>query len=199
MKKLIVITLLLGGCVSPPLSGTSPSMSDMSPLVVPPQAGVYDVTVAAASGDCAPATLSGPLAPLQEKIDYDDQQQLSVQMPDVVLGKDALFATRVLPGYHWQQSTTRCGAEVAYDVTAIEIESDALTLVRSELWTNTAASTGTPNGSDATCDYVPPADCGSSVTLHYTLAEPCAAPCKLTVGDAPLASGFPAVSCVCAQ
>ncbi|HEX4461181.1 MAG TPA: hypothetical protein VIA18_24545 [Polyangia bacterium] len=196
MKKLIAITLLLGGCVSPPLSGTAPS-PDMSPLIVPPQVGVYDVTVAAATGDCAPATLSGPLAPLQETIDYD-QQQLRVQMPDVVLGKDALFATRALPGYHWRETTTRCGAQVAYDVTAIEIASDALTLVRSELWTNTAANTGAPDGNDATCDFVPPADCGSSVTLRYTLAEPCAAPCTLTVGDAPLASGFPAVSCVCA-
>lgn len=195
MNKLMAITLLLGGCVSQPLGVTS-MMTDMDHPIVPPQPGVYDVTVAAATGDCAPATLSGPLPPLRELVELDAEARLSVQMPDVVVGKDALFATRALPGFRWQESTTRCGAQVAYDITAIELAADAMTLVRSELWSNTAASAG---ATDATCDFVPPADCGSSVTLRYTLAEPCAAPCALTVGDAPLANDFPAVSCVCPQ
>lgn len=193
MYKLIAITFLLGGCVSQPLSSTDPVV-DLAPPLVPPQPGVYDVSVAAATGDCAPATVSGPLAPLQQLIDVDADHGLRVQMPDVVVGKDALFATRALDGYHWQEATTRCGAEVTYDVTAIAVAADALTLVRSELWSDTAAASA---GADGTCDYVPAHDCGSSVTIRYQLAEPCAPPCALTVADAPAANGYPAVSCVC--
>jgi hypothetical protein len=195
MNKLIAITLLLGGCVSQPLPLGNDTGADAAPPIVPPQSGVYDVTVAAATGDCAPATLSGPLAPLQQIVSFDGKGGLSVQMPDVVVGKDALFATRALAGYHWQQSLARCGAQVAYDVTVIDSAADALTLVRSELWTNTAAA---GSGADDACDYVPAHDCGSSVTIHYQLAEPCAPPCALSVNDVPAPNGFPVVSCVCA-
>jgi hypothetical protein len=197
MYKLIAVTMSLGGCVAQPPSGGS-----LTTAVVPPVSGVYDVTVATATGDCAPATVSGPLLPLQEAIDASLASKLRVQMPDVV-GRVSTFAMRDLEGYRWQQSTDSCGAHVDSDVTAIAIAADALTLVRSELWSNTAsrmrgaaAAAGADDG-DGRCDYVPPHDCGSSVTLRYELVQPCAPPCQVQLAQTPTADGFPALSCVC--
>jgi hypothetical protein len=198
-KSIAIGMLLLGGCAARPVLTPPPDGGEL-PV---PRSGVYDVAVAQATGDCLPATVSGPLPPLQQGIIDLDANTLRVQMPEVTAGKAATFALRDLLGYKWQQSYPSCGAHVSLDITAISVQADALTLVRSELWSDTAsARAGVDGGTEAGeagCDYVPAQDCGSSVTLQYNLAEACESPCRVVISGTPTSAGYPSVSCVCAD
>ena len=198
MYKLIAMTMLLGGCVAQPLATTAEP--DLGRPIVPPVSGIYDVTVATATGDCQPPSVSGPLPPMQQAIVAMGSGALRVQMPDATTGEVATSATRDLLGYKWQQSFDSCGARAALDITAISLAADAMTLVRSELWSGTAgARQDVDGGSDAACDVLPAKDCGSSVTIRYQLAQACPLPCQIVLAPTPGADGAPAISCICSD
>jgi hypothetical protein len=166
MIKLTALTLLAAvcatGCVGTP--GTNPdgafALAD----------GIYNLQVAPATGDCQPATLTGPLRLPMQLFVGRLGHGLSVPMPPD--STESSVERYELVDGRWYATVNTCGATHEIDL-VVDVESGSrLDLTRTDSWSNVAAATRGMAG----C-YVPQHDCRASTQLTYTLADACPAGC----------------------